>query len=432
VEHAESRATAPSLTFEEALEYITGQGRFGIKLGLERMHAIMGELGHPERGKRGVHIAGTNGKGSTSAFLEAILRARGLHVGMMPSPHLSSYRERVRLDGSSISEPDFAAAVTVLRPRLERVREQLGQPTEFEILTALALDWLAPRSDRLVIEVGMGGRLDSTNVLNLGVAVITNVTLDHQQHLGDTVGRIALEKAGIIKPGSLVVTGATGEALAVVERTAAARGAAALWRLGHEVQLQCRWLGWEGTEIDVQGPGFCHRGLRLRMLGGFQAANAALAVAAAHALGDATPEAIREGVEAARWPGRLELAGERLLLDGAHNEDGLRELAASLRRLLGDARVVVVFGAMADKDVDAMLGQLRRMEPESVIFTSASSAGLRAAPPDQLASRWDPGSEAIPDAFEALARAKQIAGPEGWVVACGSLYLVGELLGEGS
>jgi dihydrofolate synthase/folylpolyglutamate synthase len=168
------------------------------------------------------------------------------------------------------------------------------------------------------------------------------------------------------------------------------------------------------------------------MLGGFQAANAALAVAAAHALGDATPRAIRQGVEAARWPGRLELVGERLLLDGAHNEDGLRELAASVRRLLGDAPVVVVFGAMADKDVDAMLAQLRRMEPESVIFTSASSAGLRAAPPDQLAARWNSGSEAIPDASEALARAKQIAGPEGWVVACGSLYLVGELLGDGS
>jgi dihydrofolate synthase/folylpolyglutamate synthase len=432
VEHAESRATAPSLTFEEALAYIAGQGRFGIKLGLERMHALLGELGHPERGKRGVHIAGTNGKGSTSAFLEGVLRAGGLRVGMMPSPHLSSYTERVRLDGRSISEPDFAAAVTELRPTLERVRKRLGQPTEFEILTALALDWLAPRSDRLVIEVGMGGRLDSTNVLDLGVALITNVTLDHRQYLGDTVGRIAGEKAGIIKPGSVVITGATGEALAVVERTAAARGATALWRLGEEIRFECRWLGWEGTEIDVDGPGFSYRGLRLKMLGGFQAANAALAVAAAHALGDATPAAVRQGVEEARWPGRLELAGERLLLDGAHNEDGLRELTASLRRLVGDAPVVVVFGAMADKDLDAMLAQLRRMQPERVVFTSASSAGLRAAPPDQLASRWALGSEVVPDASQALARARQIAGPEGWVVACGSLYLVGELLVSGS
>ncbi|MDQ6792081.1 MAG: Mur ligase family protein [Candidatus Dormibacteraeota bacterium] len=427
MEHTESRATAPSLTFEEALDYITGQGRFGIKLGLERMHALLAELGHPERGRRGVHIAGTNGKGSTSAFLEAILRARGLHVGMMPSPHLSSYTERVRYDGRRISEADFAAAVTELRPRLKRVRQQLGQPTEFEILTALAVDWLAPRSDRLVIEVGMGGRLDSTNVLDLGVDVVTNVSLDHVGHLGDTVARIAEEKAGIVKPGSVVITGATGEALSVVERTAAAVNAAALWRLGRELQVESRSLGWEGSEVDLEGPGFSHRGLRLQMLGDFQVANAALAVAAAHALGDATEAAVQEGVEAACWPGRLELCGDRLLLDGAHNEAGVRSLAGSLRSLIGDARLVLEFGAMADKDVDAMLAELRRLEPAFVVFTAAASAGVRAAPPEQLASRWGSDAEVRQDPHEALARARQLAGPEGWVVVCGSLYLVGEL-----
>src|SRR3984893_3875438 len=180
------------------------------------MHALLAELGHPELGRRGVHIAGTNGKGSTSAFLEAILRARGLHVGMMPSPHLSSYTERVRYDGRPIPEGPSAAAVTELRPRLERVRQQLGQPTEFEILTALAVDWLAPSSDRLVIEGGMGGRLDSTKRLELG----------------DAVALMAGEKAGIVNPGSVFIAGATGEALSVVERTAAAVGAAALWRVG--------------------------------------------------------------------------------------------------------------------------------------------------------------------------------------------------------
>jgi dihydrofolate synthase/folylpolyglutamate synthase len=430
VEHTESRAAAPTLTYEEALQYIGGLGRFGIKLGLERMRAILLELGRPELGKRGVHVAGTNGKGSTTAFLEAILRARGLHVGMMPSPHLSSYTERVRLDGRPISEAGFAAAVTDLRPRLERVRQQLGEPTEFEILTALALDWLAPRSDRLVIEVGMGGRLDSTNVLDLGVSVITNVTLDHRQHLGDTVAEIAREKAGIIKPGSVVLTAATGEALRVVERRAAGAGAAALWRLGRELRLETRWCGWQGLEIDLDGPGFSYRDLRIGMLGGFQSLNAALAVAAAHALGDANEDAVREGLKAARWPGRLELAGDRLLLDGAHNQDGVRELVTSLRQLLGDSPVVVVFGAMADKDVAAMLDEVRRLQPERVIFTIASSAVLRAASPSQLAETWGAGSEVRPHAPDALMRAKQIAGSEGWVVVCGSIYLVGELREE--
>ena len=174
------------LTYAEALDYVAGLGRFGMKLGLDRMSAILDELGHPEAGRRGALIAGTNGKGSTSAFLEAILRAAGLRTGMTPSPHLSSYTERVQLDGSPISEDDFAAAVAELRPRLAPVIARMGEPTEFEVLIALAIAWLAPRADRLVIEVGMGGRLDSTNVLDPGVAIVTNVTLDHRSHLGRT------------------------------------------------------------------------------------------------------------------------------------------------------------------------------------------------------------------------------------------------------
>jgi dihydrofolate synthase/folylpolyglutamate synthase len=431
VEHPEGRTAAPSLTYEEALRYITGLGRFGIKLGLERMHAILAELGDPQLGKRGVHVAGTNGKGSTSAFLEAILLARGLHVGMMPSPHLSSYTERVRLDGRSISEADFAAAVTELRPRLERIRRQLGEPTEFEILTALALDWLAPRSDRLVIEVGMGGRLDSTNVLDLGVALITNVSLDHRQHLGDTVPEIAREKAGIVKRDSVVVTGAEGEALHVVERAAAEAGAADMWRLGRELRLEARLCGWKGSEIDLDGPGFSYRNLGIRLLGTFQPANAALAVAAAHALGDASPEAVRQGLRDARWPGRLERTGERVLLDGAHNPDGLRQLVRSVRGLLDGASLAVVFGAMADKDVNEMLDELRALGPRGVVFTRASSAALRAAAPDQLAAVWGGGAEVEPEARRALARAREIAGPEGWVLVCGSIYLVGELREQG-
>ncbi len=211
---------APALTYAEALAHVTGLGRFGVKLGLDRMRAILDELGHPEAGHRGALVAGTNGKGSTTAFLESILRARGLRTGMTPSPHLSSYTERVVLDGVPISEAGFAAAMGELLPRLEPVIARLGEPTEFELLVALALAWLGPRTDRLVVEVGMGGRLDSTNVLDLGVSVITNVGLDHRPHLGRTVRQIAAEKAGIVKRGDVVVTGATGGALDVVARAA--------------------------------------------------------------------------------------------------------------------------------------------------------------------------------------------------------------------
>src|SRR5262249_42337577 len=175
------------LTYEAALEYVSSLRRFGVKLGLDRMHAFLDQLGHPERGKRGALIAGTNGKGSTSAFLESILRARGFHTGLTPSPHLSSYTERVQLDAEPISDAAFAAAVTDLRELVAPVVERMGQSTEFEFLIAMAIRWLAPRTDRLVIEIGMGGRLDSTNALDLGVAVITNVTYDHRRHLGRTV-----------------------------------------------------------------------------------------------------------------------------------------------------------------------------------------------------------------------------------------------------
>jgi len=416
------------LTYEAALAYVTGLGRFGIKLGLERMDAILDELGHPERGLRGALVAGTNGKGSTAAFLASILCSRGLRTGTTPSPHLRSYTERVQLNGRPISEQDFADALGRLRPHLEPVVRRLGEPTEFEILIGLALDHLGPRADRLVVEIGMGGRLDSTNVLDLGVAVITNVTLDHLRYLGDTVEAIAAEKAGIVKRGNVVVTGATGNALAVVERTASAAGAADLWRLGHEVELEARGLGWEGSELDVRGPGFEHRCLRIRMLGGFQPANAALAVAAAHALGDATPSAVESGLAAARWPGRLERRGRRLLLDGAHNPDGMHRLVDSLRGLLGETRVHVVFGVMEDKDVGGILAELRELEPELVVFTRAASARPRSMPAEELLAAWTAGpAEQRASSHEALARARELAGPDGWVLVCGSLHLVGEL-----
>lgn len=427
MEHSGGRAAAPALSYAEAIEYLTGLGRFGVKLGLERTRALLAELGHPEASKRGALIAGTNGKGSTGAFLESILRARGLHTGMTPSPHLRSYTERVQLDATPIGEHDFAALVAGLRPQVAAVSQRLGHPTEFEVLVAAALAWLGPRADRLVVEVGMGGRLDSTNVLDLGVAVITNVGLDHQQHLGSSLEQIAAEKAGIVKPGNLVVTGARGPALKVVEETAARVGAAGLWRLGREIRFEARRRGWEGLELDLAGPGFEHGGLRLRLLGAHQAENAALAVAAAHALQDATPEAVRQGLAETRWPGRLELVEERLLMDGGHNPDGLRRLAEEVRVLLGKESLTVVFGAMADKDVRALLAELRRLQPVQVIFTRAACAGDRAMSPKELAALWEGPCEEHPDSRGALARARELAGPKGWVLVCGSLYLVGEL-----
>src|SRR5216683_5761377 len=209
------------MTYEEALSFISRQGRFGMKLGTERTRAILNRIGAPDRALKGALIAGTNGKGSTGACLAAILRAAGRNVGFMPKPHLISYTERIELNGRPISEAEFVETLDALMPALDAIAAEMGQATEFEMLTAMALAYLAPRIDRLVCEVGLGGRLDATNALDLGVAVITNVDLDHQKYLGDTIAAIAREKAAIIKAGDRVVTACTGEALEIVEAQAA-------------------------------------------------------------------------------------------------------------------------------------------------------------------------------------------------------------------
>ena len=407
---------------------LTAPGRFAVKLGLARTEALLAALGSPHAGRQGALIVGTNGKGSTAAFLASILESAGLRTGTTPSPHLTSYTERIQFGGVPISEDGFAAAVESALPAIAEVTRTHGEPTEFEALTAIAIAWLAPRTDRLVIEAGMGGRLDSTNALDLGTVVLTNVALDHMKYLGDTVEAIAAEKAAVIKPRNRVVTGATGGALGVVEAQALAAGAR-LWRLGPEIEVSARWLGWDGSDIDVRGPGFEHRGLRVRLPGSFQPANAALAVAAAEAMGDATPRAVREGLEQARWPGRLELfpGRPRVVLDGAHNPDALDRLVADVPRLAEGAPVAVVFAAMADKEVEPMLARVRSIAGAGTVFTRAPSAAQRAADPERLAAAYGGRSEVEPDAPAALDRARRLAGPDGIVFVLGSIYLAGDL-----
>src|SRR2546427_9819984 len=201
------------MTYSEALAYVSRLGRFGMKLGTERTRAILDRIGGPHRGLKGALVAGTNGKGSTAACLASILQASGHRVGFMPKPHLISYTERIQVDGTPISEDDFVQTLMDLKPALEGIADEMGQATEFEMLTVMALAYLAPRVDRLACEIGLGGRLDATNALDLGLAVITNVDLDHQKYLGHTIADIAREKAAIIKRGNRVVTGCEGEGL---------------------------------------------------------------------------------------------------------------------------------------------------------------------------------------------------------------------------
>jgi dihydrofolate synthase/folylpolyglutamate synthase len=417
------------VTYPEALAYISRLGRFGMKLGTERTRAILDRMGKPDRDIVGALIAGTNGKGSTGAGLASILEAAGHNVGFMPKPHLVSYTERIQVNETPISESDFVQTLQDLKPTLEAIAEDMGQATEFEMLTAMAIAYLAPRVDRLVCEVGLGGRLDATNALDLGVAVITNVDLDHQKYLGNTIEQIANEKAAIIKPGNRVITGCEGPALAIVERYA--RDAeATLWRLGKEIRVESTPMGWEGHLVSVAGPGFEHSELRMPLVGDYQPANAALAVATAHLLDDVTDEAVHKGLASTSWPGRLQTISTRprVVVDGGHNPAAMTKSGVSLRRLIGSERLVTVFAMLSERDPDQLLAALRTLAPAKAIFTEPSSAAGHAISAPALATMFGGDAEAVLPPEAALHRAKELAGPDGNVLVCGSLYLVGEIL----
>jgi dihydrofolate synthase/folylpolyglutamate synthase len=400
-----------------------------MKLGTERTRAILDRMGSPDRGLSGALIAGTNGKGSTGACLASILRAAGKDVGFMPKPHLISYTERIEANGAAITQAEFVETLEELIPTLDLVAAEMGQATEFEMLTAMAVAFLAPRIDRLVCEVGLGGRLDATNALDLGVVVITNVDLDHQKYLGDTIEQIAHEKAAIIKRHNKVVTGCEGVALAIVEEHARAAGAQ-VWALGRDIRVESRSREWDGHIVNVKGAGFDHTELILPLVGDYQPGNAALATAAAHLLDDVTGDEVRNGLQSTRWPGRLQVIAQapRVILDGGHNPAAMIKAGATLRRLIDGERLVAVFAMLSERDPVQLLAALRTLKPDAVVFTEPASAAGHAVAPDLLAETYGSDGHAVVPAPAALERARDLAGPHGTVLVCGSLYLVGEIL----
>lgn len=426
------------LTYREAVAALTERGRFGISMGLERVERLMAEVGHPERELRGALVGGTNGKGSVVAMTRSILGAAGLRVGTMPKPHLVSYRERVAIDGEPVPAADFAGAVERVLPAIDRVTAEVGPPTEFEALTAAAIAELArERVEVAIVEVGMGGRLDATNVLDLGVAAITNVQMDHEAYLGHTLAAIGTEKAAIIKPGDLAVTGASGRGLRpILDRCA--RLGVPLRRAGPRQPYRARLLhsGWGGIVVDARTPDRRLPDLEIGLLGAHQAQNAAVTLAVLDALAErwgigVTEEALRRGLGEARWPGRLEvldgstLGLGRVLLDGAHNPAG----AAALARALGDLglrRPTIVFGAMRTKRVHAVMRTLAPLEPR-FIFTRVSDPG--AHEPATLARIWRRVSGSRSRRAPTPADALHLAAGADPVVVAGSLYLVGAVRG---
>ena len=406
------------MTYPEALAYLRDRQTGGARFGLTATQALAARCGHPERGLRFLHVAGTNGKGSVCAFLAACLQAAGLRVGLYTSPHLVTVRERIQVDGEPISPADFAARLSALRELLRPV-PAAEQPTLFELLTVLALTHFAAVGCEVVVwETGLGGRLDATNIVTPLAAIITNVQLDHEAWLGGSLERIAAEKAGIIKPGVPVFTAAT-EPTALRVLRAAARARSAPF---HQV-----------TPGAPEDPALAGRDLPLP--GAHQRLNAGLACATLRALASALPvsaAALRTGLAAALWPGRLQVVVRpdgrgRILLDGAHNAAGAVALRAALTDGFADARLTLVLGLLRDKDAT---GICRELLPLAARVVLVPVAGRRGAAPAALAAVCRdllPGGPP-PECADSLAAGLAATATEPLVLVAGSLQLIGEAL----
>lgn len=407
--------------YEETLAYLTGlEVSAGWDLKLERMRAALALRGHPERAWPALHVAGTNGKGSTAAMLEAVLRASGRRTGLYTSPHLVDFTERMRVDGRTIPVDVVVRKVATLRAVLGAAGIAL---THFEFTTLIAFEWFRDVGiDVAVVEVGLGGRLDATNLCVPIATAITTIAHDHEEWLGHTLPEIAAEKAGIVKAGVPVVVGRMPpDADAVIVARAADVGAP----LHRAPPLVADGDALAFADGDVRWDG-----LRLGLPGRFQRDNAAVALATLACVQDrlpCRPADVRDGLAAARWPGRLAVVdgGPSLVLDGAHNPAGAAALAEELAAIRGDRRAVLLFAVMADKAWPAILAPLLPLVAQ-VVVTRVGRRGLEPARVvDALAGRTP--ATAVEEPRAALAAARAAAGPDGLVVVTGSLFLVGEV-----
>ncbi|NTW59646.1 MAG: bifunctional folylpolyglutamate synthase/dihydrofolate synthase [Nitrospirae bacterium] len=424
------------MSYQETIDYLFGLQKHGIKFGLSNSIQLMGLMGDPQRRFQSVHIAGTNGKGSTAAFLACMLRAAGYRVGLYTSPHLVSFTERIRINGVPVTEERVVGLAERVRARYENVRSAEGgplTPTFFEVTTAMAFTCFAEeRVDIAVVEAGMGGRLDSTNVIAPLVSVITNIDLEHTEYLGTTVGLIASEKAGIIKPGVPVVTGAVQpEVLAVIEQQARLAGSP-VFRMPQDFGAEQVATDRE-QEFDYRGIFARLPRLRIVMLGRHQVGNACMALAAAECIGKAgmkIPEtALRAGLADAVWEGRLERVAQRpdIYLDGAHNPASAQVLADALRDLKRSyRRMVLVVGILKDKDYRGILDRLVPLADRVVVTRPHYSRALDTASLAAEISTLHGDVASTECVAEAIDLARRETARDDLIIITGSLYTVGD------
>ncbi|MBM4236679.1 MAG: bifunctional folylpolyglutamate synthase/dihydrofolate synthase [Firmicutes bacterium] len=436
--------------YNKALEWIHGLGRFGIKPGLERVTAMLELLGNPHHGIRFVHVAGTNGKGSTAAMLASILRAAGYTVGLYTSPYLLSFTNRMSVNNTDIEHGELVRLVDRIKPIVEQLQNdpELGHPTEFEVVTVLALAFFAASGvDLVVMEVGLGGRLDATNIVTPLISIITNISLEHTDVLGNTIEEIAFEKAGIIKQGKPLITAAEDQrALCVFIKRC--QDLDCLYyrvyppREATEQPIDQRpvsiikQITEDGQFFNYHGFNQEHCDLFIALRGKYQLLNAATALAAVELLENygftVSRAAILKGLAETSWPGRLELLQKEplVILDGAHNPAAMEKLAEAVPLYFKYKRLVLVIGMLADKDTAAMLKFILPLS-DLVVFTRPLLP--RAADPQTIADfalnhfKLVKDYYVIKDHQEALDKAFELAEPEDAILVTGSLYTVSDI-----
>lgn len=425
------------MNYEESIAYLEKAASFGIKPGMERINALLDELGRPEKAYKVIHVTGTNGKGSVVAMVTAVLENASLKVGRYTSPHLINYTERIYCGGQDISREDFARAADVVKEAADKVTARgIEAPTEFELLTAMAFWYFREQKvDYAVVEVGLGGLLDSTNVVHPVVSVITNVAMDHMQYLGNTIEEIARHKAGIIKEGIPVVTAAQQVPLKTIKKEAHAKKAR-LYFYGRDFEIDSRSRWQHGQVVVVKRkdmPKDQQKGLLfVPFVGPHQAVNAAVAVMALTVLmkqDDRINEYnLREGLARARWMGRFEIhdiRGVPVVFDGAHNAAGAEALSEALAEQYPDKRRLIVFTSLKDKDTDTVVALLVR-KTDKVFYMEAPTPRTRTL--EELSAMFTCDKKEEPSVSSALDDALAEAGKDDMVLVCGSLYILGEAL----
>ncbi|MHB9036130.1 MAG: bifunctional folylpolyglutamate synthase/dihydrofolate synthase [Armatimonadota bacterium] len=432
-----------SLTYEQALDYMDGLLKFGIKFGLDRITALAEAFDNPHKQLRVIHVGGTNGKGSTATFIQTILSEAGYRTALYTSPYVRDVRERIQIDGRMIGREEFADIISEIKPIADKISEtELGPVTEFEVKTMAAYIYFArQRVDFAVMEVGMGGRFDATNIVEPYVAVITNVSLDHMDRLGDTVDKIAFEKAGIIKTGCVLVTAVDDEEAWRVILDRARHEGAEVWRVissharksgSPSPDVQFKYTTKDGN-FSMRGPEIQFIGLKPGLVGQFQHVNAATAVAAVMALEKyevRVPQpAIYAGISYAYIPGRLEVLQDnpKVIVDGAHNPAAARSLARAVRENFSFNRVILVIGMLNTHPCE---GVLARLAPITSVVIATQSKWSKALPVDELAKearRYCENVETASSVPEAVERALEIADKNDLVLVTGSFYTIGEV-----